>query len=203
MCTVARGMPSAHAGLLAARVTSPLWPSANCSPRAQAALTDPHLAGSWKRYASTPAVQTPSGTPRPTLLTCASAMRGNSQAPSSSPAPCGIRGSGPGTARRRRASTCSSPSTSSPGPIDDSYDTGIVCSTDTDLLPALDFVATRFGRERAETAAWLSSGKGSELRLRRPSTWCHRLELTDYESVRDPTDYSVARLRPAAPRRES
>ena len=89
------------------------------------------------------------------------------------------------------------------GAIDDSYDTGIVCSTDTDLLPALEFVATRFGRERAETAAWLASGKGSELRLRRPSTWCHRLELTDYESVRDPTDYSVARLRPAAPRRES
>ena len=89
------------------------------------------------------------------------------------------------------------------GAIDDSYDTGIVCSTDTDLLPALEFVATRFGRERAETAAWLSSGKGSELRLRRPSTWCHRLELTDYESVRDPTDYSVARVRPAAPRGES
>ena len=85
------------------------------------------------------------------------------------------------------------------GAIDDSYDTGIVCSTDTDLLPALEFVATCFGRERAETAAWLASGKGSELRLRRPSTWRHRLELTDYESVRDPTDYSVARLRPAAP----
>ena len=89
------------------------------------------------------------------------------------------------------------------GAIDGAYDTGIICSTDTDLLPALEFVATRFGRERAETAAWLSSGKGSELRLRRPSTWCHRLELTDYESVRDPTDYSVARVRPAAPRRES
>ena len=89
------------------------------------------------------------------------------------------------------------------GAIDDYYDTGIVCSTDTDLLPALEFVATRFGHERAETAAWLAGGKGSELRLKSPSTWCHRLELTDYESVRDPTDYSVARLRPAAPRRES
>lgn len=78
------------------------------------------------------------------------------------------------------------------GAIDDSYDTGIICSTDTDLLPALEFVATRFGRERAETAAWLADGRGSELRLRRPSTWCHRLELADYEAVRDPTDYGVS-----------
>ncbi len=70
------------------------------------------------------------------------------------------------------------------------YDTGVICSTDTDLLPALEFVATRYGRERAETAAWFAGGKGSELRLRRPSTWCHRLELPDYEVVRDPTDYA-------------
>ena len=76
------------------------------------------------------------------------------------------------------------------GAIDDAYDTGIICSTDTDLLPALEFVATRFGRRRAETAAWLASGKGSELRLQRPSTWCHRLDLPDYEAVRDPTDYA-------------
>ena len=78
------------------------------------------------------------------------------------------------------------------GAIDNAYDTGIICSTDTDLLPALEFVATRFGRERAETAAWLVDGKGSELRLRRPSTWCHRLELRDYDSVRDPTDYNAS-----------
>ena len=76
------------------------------------------------------------------------------------------------------------------GAIDDAYDTGVICSTDTDLLPALEFVATRYGRERAETAAWFTGGKGSELRLRRPSTWCHRLELPDYEVVRDPTDYA-------------
>ena len=78
------------------------------------------------------------------------------------------------------------------GAIDHAYDTGIICSTDTDLLPALEFVATRFGRERAETAAWLVGGKGSELRLRSPSTWCHRLELPDYEAVRDPTDYNAS-----------
>ena len=76
------------------------------------------------------------------------------------------------------------------GAIDNAYDTGIICSTDTDLLPALEFVATRFGRQRAETAAWLPAGKGRELRLHRPSTWCHRLDLPDYEAVRDPTDYA-------------
>ena len=88
------------------------------------------------------------------------------------------------------------------GAIDDTYDTGIICSTDTDLLPALEFVATRFGRERAETAAWLTAGKGSELRLRNPSTWCHRLEQTDYDAVRDPTDYGASRERRTGKRRE-
>ncbi len=88
------------------------------------------------------------------------------------------------------------------GAIDDSYDTGIICSTDTDLLPALEFVASRFGRERAETAAWLTGGKGSELRLRNPSTWCHRLEQTDYDAVRDPTDYRASRERGSVGRRE-
>ena len=88
------------------------------------------------------------------------------------------------------------------GAIDDSYDTGIICSTDTDLLPALEFVATRFGRERAETAACLTGGKGRELRLRKPSTWCHRLEQTDYDAVRDPTDYRASRERGSVGRRE-
>ena len=78
------------------------------------------------------------------------------------------------------------------GAIDDSYDTGVICSTDTDLLPALEFVATRFGRERAETAAWHSDQKRSELRSHSIPTWCHRLDLTDYRAVRDPRDYNIA-----------
>lgn len=78
------------------------------------------------------------------------------------------------------------------GAFDDGYDTGIVCSTDTDLLPALEFVATRYPRKHVETAAWQSEGWRSELRLREPATWCHRLALADYEAVRDPVDYAAA-----------
>lgn len=78
------------------------------------------------------------------------------------------------------------------GAFDDEYDTGIVCSTDTDLLPALEFVATRYRRKHVETAAWQSEGWRSELRLRNPATWCHRLALADYEAVRDPVDYAAA-----------
>ena len=78
------------------------------------------------------------------------------------------------------------------GAFDDAYDTGIVCSTDTDLLPALEFVATRYQRKHVETAAWQSEGWRSELRLRNPATWCHRLALADYEAVRDPVDYAAA-----------
>lgn len=78
------------------------------------------------------------------------------------------------------------------GAFDDEYDTGIVCSTDTDLLPALEFVATRYPRKHVETAAWQSEGWRSELRLRQPATWCHRLGRADYEAVRDPVDYAAA-----------
>ncbi len=78
------------------------------------------------------------------------------------------------------------------GAFDDEYDTGIVCSTDTDLLPALEFVATRYPRKHVETAAWQSEGWRSELRLWEPATWCHRLGRADYEAVRDPVDYATA-----------
>lgn len=78
------------------------------------------------------------------------------------------------------------------GAFDDEYDTGIVCSTDSDLLPALEFVATRYSQKHVETAAWQSEGWRSELRLRKPATWCHRLALADYEAVRDPVDYAAA-----------
>lgn len=78
------------------------------------------------------------------------------------------------------------------GAFDDEYDTGIICSTDTDLLPALEFVATRYPRKHVETAAWRSRRKWSELRLRNPATWCHRLALADHEAVRDPVDYAAA-----------
>lgn len=79
------------------------------------------------------------------------------------------------------------------GAFDDAYDTGIIFSTDTDLRPALEFVATRYPSKTVETAAWLSvdSGRGVGLRLEKPATWCHRLTRDDYRAVRDLRDYNI------------
>ena len=81
------------------------------------------------------------------------------------------------------------------GAIDRDFDVGVIFSTDTDLRPALDFVADRFQRyPRAEAAAW--SGPGANRALRSGSsrtTWVHYLGFDDYQSVRDHTDYALRR----------
>lgn len=78
------------------------------------------------------------------------------------------------------------------GAFDDTYDTGIIFSTDTDLRPALEFVATRYESKSVETAAWSSPDRRrAGLRLETPATWCHRLTHDDYRTVRDLTDYNL------------
>jgi uncharacterized LabA/DUF88 family protein len=67
------------------------------------------------------------------------------------------------------------------------YDVGILFSSDTDLLPAVETVA-ELTPARAEVAAWSNT-----LRLRFGGTnrlWCHHLTAEDYEAVLDPTDYT-------------
>lgn len=67
------------------------------------------------------------------------------------------------------------------------YDVGILFSSDTDLLPALETVA-ELKLARVEVADW-----GKSLRLRFPGTnlpWCHHLSRADYLAVADPTDYT-------------
>lgn len=78
------------------------------------------------------------------------------------------------------------------GAIDSRYDVGIVFSTDSDLRPALEFVADRYERHpRAEAAAWRGHGANRALRVQDAvrSTWVHYLNYDDYLSVRDYTDY--------------
>ena len=78
------------------------------------------------------------------------------------------------------------------GAFDDNYDTGIIFSTDTDLRPALEFVATRYESKTVESAAWQpSDGRGVGLRLVTPPTWRHRLTFDDYRTVRDLRDYNI------------
>lgn len=78
------------------------------------------------------------------------------------------------------------------GAIDGDYDVGVIASTDTDLIPAIDFVVERFGGIRsAQVAAWSSDRFGPRLQTKIPSTkiWCHYLRRSDYDSIADPTDY--------------
>jgi hypothetical protein len=74
------------------------------------------------------------------------------------------------------------------------YEVGVLMSTDTDLLPALEAVAALGGRPhpRCEVAAWTRSGVGARrLRPRGAHVWCHWLDRDDFEAVRDDTDYNV------------
>ncbi|HEX6674710.1 MAG TPA: NYN domain-containing protein [Actinomycetes bacterium] len=73
------------------------------------------------------------------------------------------------------------------------YDVGIVASTDTDLLPALEAVCElrrAWGTPRIEVTCWSPLAK--RLRVDGHALWCHRLDRHDYESVRDPRNYARA-----------
>ncbi|MGO9205942.1 MAG: NYN domain-containing protein [Candidatus Limnocylindrales bacterium] len=73
------------------------------------------------------------------------------------------------------------------------FDVGIVASTDTDLVPALQAVCNlhrAWGRPRVEVVAW----KALKKRLRVPDVpiWCHLLEERHYQMVHDDTRYGTA-----------
>ncbi len=76
------------------------------------------------------------------------------------------------------------------------YDIGIVFSGDTDLRPALEYVAHRFNPiPRVEVAAWDSGRRRRRtgLTFSAPySRWCHYLNEADYQSIRDFTSYAPA-----------
>ncbi|CPR40119.1 NYN domain [Mycobacteroides abscessus] len=77
------------------------------------------------------------------------------------------------------------------------YEAGVLVSLDTDLRPALEYVADlarSWGKPRAEVAAWTAEGQMcSRLSLSRQSVYCHWLPESVYQSVRDNTDYSPRR----------
>ena len=75
--------------------------------------------------------------------------------------------------------------------VDGLYDIGVIVSTDTDLLPALEFVRTRFaGQRHVAVAAWRSPHRRRRLSIPGSNIWCHWLSRNDYESVADLTDYN-------------
>ncbi|MFN0096507.1 MAG: NYN domain-containing protein [Dehalococcoidia bacterium] len=69
------------------------------------------------------------------------------------------------------------------------YDTAILCTVDSDLAPAIEDVLNRTGRS-VEVAAWRSKGHRHRLSLDGRNLWCHWLQRSDYDLVRDDTDYT-------------
>ena len=75
--------------------------------------------------------------------------------------------------------------------VDGAYDLGVIMSTDTDLLPALEFVRTRFpGQRHVAVAAWRSPHSRRRLSIPGANVWCHWLSRDDYNAVADPTSYN-------------
>jgi uncharacterized LabA/DUF88 family protein len=75
-------------------------------------------------------------------------------------------------------------------------DVGILFSSDTDLVPALEAVlALRPGDPPAcEVAAWAAPGtRPRSLSVRRASIRRHLLSEAEYRAVADPTDYTLSR----------
>ena len=75
--------------------------------------------------------------------------------------------------------------------VDAAYDVGVVMSTDTDILPALEFTHERYpGLRHVGVAAWRSPGNNRRLSLTGSNIWCHWLNRIDYEAVADATNYN-------------
>ena len=74
----------------------------------------------------------------------------------------------------------------------DEYDVGIVCSADTDLIPAVEEVLDGPPDALLEVAGWRAGRFGQRLSMRGRNLWCHWLSLEDYEHVRDDRDYAAS-----------
>jgi uncharacterized LabA/DUF88 family protein len=72
----------------------------------------------------------------------------------------------------------------------DDYDVCILCSADTDLLPALEH-ARSMGKV-VEVSGWKPEN-GYVNRLHLDRLWCHWLNRQDFDSVADRTDYTRSR----------
>lgn len=77
------------------------------------------------------------------------------------------------------------------GAIESAYDVGIICSTDTDLRPPIEYVAQKFAvLPRAEVAAWKSPTSNRAISIAGPKRiWCHYLDYEDYAAIEDKTNY--------------
>lgn len=77
------------------------------------------------------------------------------------------------------------------GALDNTYDVGVIFSTDTDLKPALEFVLRRCSSTKTvEVAAWRSPAARPRLSVAGASIWCHYFWPPDFNAIADTTDYN-------------
>ena len=75
--------------------------------------------------------------------------------------------------------------------VDNRYDIGVIFSTDSDLRPALEYVYSKYHNSIVvAVVSWKSSQFRKRLSIGNTNIWCHFLDVSDYQSVADSTDYS-------------
>lgn len=76
--------------------------------------------------------------------------------------------------------------------IENQYDTGILFSVDTDLIPALEFVARRRSPPKTvEAVAWDSPNANRRLAVPGMSIWCHKLNRAAFDTLADMHNYAA------------
>ena len=73
---------------------------------------------------------------------------------------------------------------------DGAYDVAIVCTGDTDLIPAVEDVLNGGSGAIVEVAGWRSDHYRQRLSLPDRNIWCHWLRRSDYEATQDNVDYA-------------
>lgn len=77
------------------------------------------------------------------------------------------------------------------GAVNNDYDVCVLCSGDTDMIPAIE--AIRALGKRCEVMAWRSrQARSSRITIDGVNLWCHWLNELDYQRVHDPADYTKA-----------
>lgn len=71
------------------------------------------------------------------------------------------------------------------------FDRAIVCSADTDLIPAIEAVLDHGGLQ-VEVAGWRENLYGQRIWIPGRDLPCHWLYRDNYHAVHDSTDYTVA-----------
>lgn len=107
---------------------------------------------------------------------------------------CGIRGNWPAEKPQEKGIDVQLAVDLVRGYALDEFDIGIVASTDTDLVPALEALFEldrKLGYAPVEVSAWFDDSYSKQLRVAGRDVYCHEFPLPIYNRVADLTDYNV------------